>query len=315
MSLSIPDEQPVPSRPAGPVQTLSVTLHGQDISYRIAGSGGPVVLLLHGIAGSSATWEQVLPGLARHATVIAPDLLGHGRSAKPRHADYSLGAHASGVRDLLIALGHERVTVVGHSMGGGVALQLAYQFPDRCERLVLVGTGGLGREVHALLRAAVLPGAELVLPLMCTARVCGAGNAVGRALARVGLRMGADAAEMWLSYTSLVDADARRAFLRTLRGVVDVGGQRVSALERLYLAAHVPTLLIWGERDPIIPASHAAAAHDLLPGSRLEVFPGAGHFPHRQDPSRFVEVLTDFLATSPAELTPDRWRTLLTGEG
>lgn len=295
------------------MSTRTISLHGHEMTYRVAGEGGPVVLLLHGIASSSSTWEPVLPGLARHATVIAPDLLGHGQSAKPHGADYSLGAYASGMRDLLVALGHERATLVGHSLGGGIALQMAYQYPERCERLALVGAGGFGRGVHSLLRAAALPGAEWVLPLLCTPRLCGAVNALGRTLGRIGLRAGADAAEMWGCYSSLAEAQARHAFLLTLRGVVDAGGQRVSATDRLYLAAHVPTLLVWGERDAIIPTAHARSAQELLPGSRLEVFPGAGHFPHCQHPDRFVEVLADFLAMEPAEFSPDHWRALLTG--
>lgn len=321
MSLTLPDERPdprpdVPADPPPPdVSVRSVLLHGHEIAYRAAGAGGPVVVLLHGIAGSSATWEHVLPRLARHATVIAPDLLGHGLSDKPRNADYSLGGHAGGVRDLLVALGHERATLVGHSLGGGIALQLAYQHPERCERLALVGSGGLGRDVHALLRAAALPGAEWVLPFLCASQVCAAGNAVGRVLGRLGLGARTDAAEMWTCYTSLADADARQAFLRTLRSVVDVGGQRLDATDRLYLAAHLPTLLVWGERDPIIPASHAHTAQGLLPSSRLEFFQGAGHFPHRHDPERFAEVVTDFLSTEAAHLTSAGWRALLTGEG
>lgn len=313
MNLTVPDARSGRAREAAAVSTRSVTLHGNTITYRTAGDGGPVVLLLHGIASSSATWEAVLPGLGRHATVIAPDLLGHGQSAKPAGADYSLGAHAGGLRDLLVALGHDRATLVGHSLGGGIALQMAYQYPERCERLALVGTGGLGREVHAVLRAAALPGAEWVLPLVCTARLNGAASALGRTLGRLGLRAGADASEMWLCYTSLAEAGARQAFLQTLRGVVHFGGQRLSATDRLYLAAHLPTLLVWGERDSIIPPAHARTAQELLPGSRLEVFPGAGHFPHRQHPQRFVEVLADFLSTEPAEPDPDRWHALLTG--
>src|SRR3954469_1177065 len=141
-----------------------LTLHGHRVTYRTAGRG-PALLLLHGIANSSQTWERVAPLLTERFTLIAPDLLGHGESATPR-GDYSLGAHATGVRDLLTALRHERVTVIGHSLGGGIAMQFAYQFPERCERLVLVSSGGLGREVHALLRAAALPGGDLVLPLL-----------------------------------------------------------------------------------------------------------------------------------------------------
>jgi pimeloyl-ACP methyl ester carboxylesterase len=253
----------------------------------------------------------VLPWLAERYCVVAPDLLGHGGSAKPR-GDYSLGAYASGIRDLLGALGHERATVVGHSLGGGVAMQFAYQFPERCERLVLVSSGGLGREVHGLLRAAALPGAEWVLPVLCAAGVCDAVDGVAGFLARVGLRAGPDLQEAWRGFSSLSDADGRRAFLHTVRTILDVGGQRVSATDRLYLAAEVPTMLVWGERDSMIPVAHAHAASGAIPGSRLEIFPGAGHFPHRDDPRRFVEVVLDFLATTkPARVSDGQWQALL----
>ena len=287
-----------------------VTLHGNRITYRTAGSG-PLLLLVHGIAGSSATWDDVLPWLADGHCVVAPDLLGHGGSSKPR-GDYSLGAYASGIRDLLGVLGHERATVVGHSLGGGVAMQLAYQFPERCERLVLVASGGLGREVHGVLRAAALPGSEWVLPLLCTAGVRDAVDGMARALARIGLRAGPDLEEMWRGFTSLADADARQAFIHTLRTIVDPGGQRVSAADRLYLAREVPTMIVWGAKDPMIPVAHGRAAHETIPGSRFEVFPGAGHFPHRDDPRRFVQVLLDFVnTTEPARMDEVRWRTLL----
>ena len=287
-----------------------VCLHGHRITYRTAGSG-PVLLLIHGIAGSSATWDDVLPWLAERYTVVAPDLLGHGRSAKPR-GDYSLGAYASGIRDLLGVLGHERASVVGHSLGGGVAMQLAYQFPERCERLVLVSSGGLGREVHSLLRAAALPGAEWVLPLLCATGVRDAVNGVARLLGRAGVRATSDIDEMWRGFCSLGDADSRQAFVHTLRTIVDPGGQRVSATDRLYLAARMPTLIIWGERDPMIPSAHGRAAHEAIPGSRLEIFPDAGHFPHRDDPHRFVQVLLDFLgSTEPSHLDQTEWRNLL----
>jgi len=163
-----------------------IVVHGHRVFYRSAGSG-PVVVLVHGITSTSATWANVLPYLAERFTVIAPDLLGHGASAKPR-GDYSLGAYASEIRDLLIALGHDRATVVGHSLGGGVAMQLAYLFPEHCDRLVLVSSGGLGRDITALLRAASLPGSELVLPLLVNDRILAAGHTVGRALGRIGLR-------------------------------------------------------------------------------------------------------------------------------
>ena len=147
------------------MELRTATIHGSSVGYRTAGEG-PVVVLIHGMAGSSTTWEPVIPLLAHECTVVAPDLLGHGGSAKPA-GDYSLGSLASGVRDLLVALGHERATIVGQSLGGGVAMQFAYQFPERCERLVLVSSGGLGSEVSLGLRLLTLPGAEYVLLVGC----------------------------------------------------------------------------------------------------------------------------------------------------
>lgn len=289
---------------------MEVSLHGHRISYRTAGQG-PVLVLIHGIAGSAATWDDVLPWLAERYCVVAPDLLGHGGSAKPR-GDYSLGAYASTIRDLLGVLGHTRATVVGHSLGGGVAMQLAYQYPERCERLVLVSSGGLGREVHAMLRAAALPGAEWVLPLLCARGVRDAVDGVAGMLGRLGLRVGPDLEEMWRGFTSLADAGGRQAFVHTVRTIIDAGGQCVSAADRLYLAAEVPTLIMWGDRDPMIPVAHAHAAHAAIPGSRLELFPDAGHFPHRDDPRRFVQVLIDFIqATAPADVDQERWNLLL----
>ena len=161
------------------------------------------------MAGSSETWRLVAPALAEHFTVVAPDLLGHGTSAKPR-ADYSLGAFASGIRDLLVALGHERATIVGQSLGGGVAMQFAYQFPERCERLVLVASGGLGEEVNPLLRALTLPGADSCCRSFCTTWCRDAGDSVLGFFDRVGLRPGAHLDEIWRSYGSLADP-ARRA--------------------------------------------------------------------------------------------------------
>jgi pimeloyl-ACP methyl ester carboxylesterase len=287
-----------------------ITLHGHRVSYRRAG-WGPVVVLIHGITGSSLTWEHVIEPLAERYTVVAPDLLGHGESAKPR-GDYSLGAYASGIRDLLQAIGHDRATVVGHSLGGGVAMQMAYQFPERCERLVLVSSGGLGREVHMLLRAAALPGSEFVLPLLASQGLIGRLDAFGTFLSRFGLRAGADLDEMWRGFSSLADAGARAAFIHTLRTILDPGGQRVSATDRLYLAAEMPSLILWGERDPIIPYRHGERAAETMPGSRLVTFPNAGHFPHRDDPKRFVRELTDFMeSTEPGDTRDERLRELL----
>jgi pimeloyl-ACP methyl ester carboxylesterase len=282
-----------------PIFTLS--LHGDDVHYVKAG-GGPVVVLIHGILGSRRSWEQLVSLLVQDFTVIAPDLLGHGDSAKPR-GDYSLGGHAGRLRDLLDVLGVQRATLVGHSLGGGVAMQFAWLFPERCERLVLVSSGGLGRDVSPILRAPTLPGAEWVLPLISAPWLLRGGERLAEQLARFGLRSGPDLEELWRGYVSLGDAEVRRAFLATIRTVVDPGGQTVSALERLPAVAHIPTLLVWGARDRLIPVSHGVAAQQAIPGSRLEVFEEAGHVPHLSDPSRFAALLREFVATPPTPAT------------
>src|SRR3954451_1917301 len=279
----------MPHRP----KVEEVLIHGHHVRYRTAGVG-PVVLLVHGIAGSSQTWDEIIPALARDHTVIAPDLLGHGESAKPR-GDYSLGAYASGLRDLMAVLGHDRATIVGHSLGGGIAMVFAYQFPERTERMVLVDSGGLGKEVSIALRAASLPGSEIVLPLIFAPPLLRAGGAIAGFLGRLGLQGGPDAEEVARSIAGFGDLRTRTAFVHTIRAVIDPLGQRVSARDRLYLADGMPTLIIWGAEDRIIPVEHGRAAAELINGSRLEIFPGAGHFPHRNDPVRFVELVREFL--------------------
>ena len=281
------------------VRQSEVVLHGHRITYREAGDPTlPVLLLVHGITSSSATWEPVIPALAEHVHVIAPDLLGHGASDKPR-ADYSLGALASGLRDLLAFLGHDRVAVVGHSLGGGVAMQFAYQYYELCERMVLVSSGGLGREVSLALRAATLPGAELVLPVIASRHIRDAGALAARLLGGVlPLRLRPSVVEAARGYASLADGRTRSAFLNTLRSVVGPDGQRISAEDRFYLTEGLPNLIVWGALDTIIPVAHAHAAHDVMPGSRLEVFEQSRHFPHQDEPVRFAQVLLDFLGTT-----------------
>jgi len=298
-----------PDRP-GPWSRRYVTVHGYQRAYLRAGRG-PAVLLIHGIGDSSATWDPVLSRLARRHTVIAPDLLGHGLSDKPR-GDYSIGGFACGMRDLLSVLGIERVTVVGHSLGGGVAMQFAYQFPERCERLVLVGTGGVGPQLHPALRLAASAGGEALLSLLRLppARLAGRG-AIG-ALGLLGRDLGRDAADLGRVFDALTAPGARAAFLRTLRAAADARGQAITMLDRCYLAQGMPTLIIWGEHDAVIPVAHARIAHEAMPGSRLEIFPDAGHFPHHSDPDRFQAVLEDFLATTrPASHSSRKWRALL----
>ncbi|MGO9322857.1 MAG: alpha/beta fold hydrolase [Solirubrobacteraceae bacterium] len=288
------------------MEPRTITLHGRAVTYAQAGSG-PVLLLIHGMGGTFENWQAVIEPLARAHTVLAPDLPGHGTSA-PGGGDYSIGALAAGLRDLLAALGHERATLVGHSLGGGIAMQFAYQFPEITERLVLVSSGGLGPEVSPVLRAAALPGAGLFI-----AATAGLGRVVGSALARglaaVGLRPNADVAEVARGYASLTDPDRRAAFLATLRSVIGTGGQRVHAGDRLYLAEGMPVLIIWGARDSMIPLHHGENAHEAIPGSRLEVFEGVGHLPQLEAPARFVAVLERFIAENePARFDSEQWR-------
>lgn len=286
------------------------TIHGYRRAFVQQGKG-PAVLLIHGIGDNAETWRGLIGPLSRDYTVIAPDLLGHGRSDKPR-ADYSVAAYANAMRDLLSVLGIERATIVGHSLGGGVAMQFAYQYPERCERLVLVGSGGVSREVHPVMRLAAAPLADLVLPLLQVPIVRLSGRGVVRLLELFGTDLGNDADDFLRTFDALPDGRSRRAFVRTLRAVVDVRGQSITMLDRCYLTQHIPTLLIWGTRDAIIPFSHAQLAHAAMPASRLEAFLGAGHFPHHKDPDRFLSVLRRFLReTTPATFSADAWRELL----
>jgi pimeloyl-ACP methyl ester carboxylesterase len=285
-------------------QTLK--LHGRSVSYVKAGSG-PLLMLIHGIAGSVENWREVIEPLSQRYTVVAPSLPGHGRSA-PGAGDYSLGALATGLRDLLVALGYQRATLVGHSLGGGIAMQFAYQFPESTERLALVSSGGLGPEVSAILRAAALPGAHLFIGVTAALGTT-VGSKVARGLAVVGLRPTIDVAEVAHGYASLVDRDRRVAFLATLRGVVGTGGQRVSARDRFYLAEGMPVLIIWGERDRIIPLRHAEDAHAAMPGSRLEIFENVGHLPQLEAPRRFITALEQFVGeTAASPFDAERWR-------
>jgi pimeloyl-ACP methyl ester carboxylesterase len=273
-------------------------LHGNRVAYYDEGprEGHETLLLIHGMAGSSATWRSVIPQLSRTYRVIAPDLLGHGGSDKPR-GDYSLGAFAVWLRDLLDELGVMRATIVGQSLGGGIAMQFGYQHRDRTERLVLIGSGGLGPDLNWVLRLLSTPGAEFVLPAVAPQPVLSVGNSIRSWLSSAGIHS-PRGSEMWSAYSSLADRDTRQAFLRTLRSVVDHRGQAVSALNRLHLTAQVPVLFIWGDSDRIIPVAHGYAAHEALPGSRLEVLPGVGHFPHAEAPWEVTEILEDFMTTS-----------------
>jgi pimeloyl-ACP methyl ester carboxylesterase len=265
------------------------------------------VVLIHGMVNSSRHWESVALRLGGDHTVIAPDLIGHGDSAAVR-GDYSLGAHAASVRDLLAAIGVQRATLVGHSLGGGVAMQFFYQFPQRTERLVLVSSGGLGREVSPLLRGAALPGAAGLLWVAAHPRLLAALSSTGERLKRRGIAKGVYLGAIARALAPLQQPGARKAFLQTLRSVIDGRGQRVSARDRLYLLDGFPTLIVWGRRDNTIPLAHGRAAHEAAPGSRFEVLPEAAHFPHLEDPEGLAAAIAEFVAdTEPGRIEDSDW--------
>ncbi len=290
-----------------------IVLHGRRAVYRIAGDGPPVVLI-HGMLNSSSHWHAVAERLAGAHTVVAPDLIGHGDSAAPR-GDYSLGAHAASIRDLLTAIGIERATFVGHSLGGGVAMQFFYQFPERVERLALVSSGGLGKEVSPMLRTAALPGTAPLLSVTINPRLLGAIRTLGSRMRERGMDSGAYLQAVARALGPLQNAGAREAFLQTLRSVIDVRGQRVSATDRLYLLEAIPMLIVWGERDHTIPLEHGRAAHRALPNSMFRTLPGAAHFPNLEDPEGLAAALLEFIAATdpvPPEALSD-WGSVLEG--
>ena len=296
---------------AGPYEPQFVTIHGHRRAYVKAGTG-PVVLLLHGLGCDHTTWLPVIESLSRRYTVIAPDLLGHGLSDKPR-ADYSVGGYANGMRDLITVLGIDKVTVIGHSFGGGVAMQFAYQFPERTERLMLVSSGGLGPEViagdpgdhHARLPRGH-GGAD---PARRAARRASPGCTLSR---HCRSRRPATSTRWRRSSTSFKDPGARHAIRHVVRAVVDWRGQIVTMTDRAYLTDELPMWVVWGRDDRVIPVRHANNAASIAPRARVEVIADAGHFPHKDHPHRFAAVVHEFIrSTAPATYSRARFRNLL----
>lgn len=288
----------------------SAELHGHEVIYRTAGSGPPLVIV-HGMVNSSKHWKRVALRLAETHTVIVPDLIGHGDTAAVR-GDYSIGAHAAVIRDLLSAIGVESATFVGHSLGGGIAMQFFYQFPHKVERLGLVSSGGLGQEVSPMLRGAALPGASLLVRAASNRAVLGALDFAGAGLKRAGWRKAVYLQAVTRALRPLQDEGGRQAFLQSLRSVIDIRGQKVSAVDRLYLLGPVPTLVAWGERDRTIPVEHGRAAHERIPHSRFELLPRAAHFPNLEDPDGLADVLGRWLAeTEPYCLSEEDWAELV----
>ena len=290
----------------GQLDVETVTLHGHERAYLKTGSG-PAILLVHGIGSRLDTWLPLVPALAKHFTVIAPDLLGHGRSSKPR-ADYSIGGYANGLRDLLTYLGVDKVSVVGHSLGGGIAMQFAYQFPQRTERLVLIGSGGLGPEVNPVIPLCTMPGASTALSIVTATPIRTVGVGLMRVLKRTGLPMTADLDQLAIVYNDLATSEARSAFRHVIRAIIDWRGQIVTMKDRAYLTEFIPTLVLWGEDDTVIPVKHAQVAREVLSHARVEVIPNAGHFPQADAPQVVAAELVTFLTTTPAaQFNPAVW--------
>ncbi len=296
--------------PTAQFEEWQIALHGRRAVYRIAGSG-PAIVLIHGMLNSSSHWQSVALDLARDHTVVAPDLIGHGDSAAPR-GDYSLGAHAASIRDVLAAIGIDRASIVGHSLGGGVAMQFFYQFPQRVERLALISSGGLGREVSPMLRTAALPGVSALLSLTIQPRMLAALAGAGVRMRERALGGGVYLQAIARALRPLENVEARQAFLTTLRSVIDVHGQRVSATDRLYLLETMPTMILWGERDHTIPLEHGRRAHEAVPDSHFKTLPNAAHFPHLEDPGGVARALREFVAeTEPGCIEDADWGAVL----
>ena len=263
------------------IATHAPTRRNNDLAYEYHPGGGTPLLLVHGVGSSRDTWTEVIEGLrAAGRAVIAIDLLGHGESGQG-NGDFSLSANASGMRDLLDHLGIDRAHVVGHSLGGGVTMQFQYLFPQRVASVTLVSSGGLGNEVSVGLRAASLPGSEVVISAITSDRVIG----WCRSLNEKGVGGNVLSERSIEKLQRLKCKSRQRAFLSTVRNVVGPSGQLVNAVDK-FSAITDPSelLIIWGDSDAILPLTHGVRAHQLLPGSRFVVVPDAGHHPHEEDP-------------------------------
>ena len=300
-----------------PLTEQEILLHGHRVSYRESGRGHDrTVVLLHGLAADSRTWSSVLGPLGEDLHVIAPDLLGHGLSDAPHSGDYSLGGFATDLRDLLLALDVQRATLVGHSFGGGVAMQFAHQFPDYTERVVLVSSGGLGHDLTFALRAASLPGTGLVLRSAASLTPRWMRRSARRVAHAVGTVPRSDVDGLASAWESFSDRGTRGAFVHTVRGALEPSGQRLDGAHRLHLLREVPVLLVGGGKDRVIPLAHTVEAHEQLPGSRLEVFDTSGHFPHAEQPLRFARLLREFVdGTAPAPGDRQALRRRILGDG
>lgn len=276
----------------------AVTTHDLDLGRlslfaRSVDGDGLSVLLLHGVGATHTTWAEV-PDLLAAVGIgsIAMDLPGHGASSKG-DGDYTIEGLAESVIEGLDALGVQRVHLVGHSLGGGVSLQLVHRWPERFASVTLASSGGLGSRVGRSLRAISLPGADLVLRGISDRRALAGVSWLGHRLHGIGVESVLVRPGTLDSLATYADAAQRHAFLTTLRHVVDHRGQRESGLAALAGLDASRVLITWGARDGVLPIAHGERAHRLLPGSRFEVFSESGHLPHQDDPGRFAIAVAD----------------------
>jgi pimeloyl-ACP methyl ester carboxylesterase len=273
---------------------------GHAIAYQEAGpADGPVVVLLHGLASDADTWDKSIGPLAAHGMrVFAVDLLGHGASDKPV-SSYLLADFTDSLAAFLDALDIPSATLCGHSFGGAIAMYFGSRHPDRVARVVLVSAGGLGREVHPVLRAAALPIAPIVLRAALRPRLR---RLYGRPGLHRALRLTPDNVTNLRRAARALGSEAGQAsFFASLRGVIAPSGQRNASHEMRAFAERVPMLLIWNEGDPVIPLAHALAhAARAAPSSRLVVFPSRGHEPHRRSAERFADEVAAFVFSTPS---------------
>lgn len=268
---------------------------GRQVAVQVDGSGDPIVFL-HGLGSTSESWQSTIDCLGGSMLTIAIDLAGHGRSARDR-GDYSITANAVLVRGVLDRLGIDQALIVGHSYGGGVALAEAVIFPEKVAGLALVASGGLGPEAAFVLRVMSLPFVGEIASLAIHPWLVSRLDATLDRLSSFGFREPSELRQTRQTLRSLSDLAARGTFLDTLRGVVNVRGQQVNGAERLDRVGDIPVLVVWGDRDPMLPSSHADVVGRAIPHARIEIFAGAGHFPHAQDPDRLAGLLVD-VATS-----------------
>jgi EmrB/QacA subfamily drug resistance transporter len=274
------------------------TWGGQRVVFRTAGSG-PALLLIHGLLEDSKTWRRIAPALAIGHTVIAPDLLGHGESDAPLRFDYSPGGHCAMLRALLDELGHRRVTIVGHSLGGGIALAFTSLFPERVERLALISPGGLGCDVHPLLRGIALPGVSSILRAVSARPLRAALRGIGALLRHVGARAQARVLrEVARMLETLAEAGTRTGFMRSGRAVISWRGVHACALGFIDALERIPLLMMWGTADRAIPIAHGYAALERYPHAELVALEGVGHLPHLTQPAFVAGRIAEFLVAT-----------------